>query len=67
MKDLAQIADEILSDNLVKEASVTYNNQQVMKTDVGHMLVKVASVLKGTQSIDISYEDIAKFRKTYDV
>lgn len=67
MKDLAQIADEILTDNLVKEASVTYNNQQTMKTDVGQLLVKVASILKNNPAVDISYADIAKFRKTYGV
>lgn len=67
MKELAQIADEILSDNLVKEAAITYNNQQTMKTDVGQLLVKVASILKDNPSVDISYADIAKFRKNYDV
>lgn len=71
MKNLEQLADAVLKEaeagQLVKQAGVAYNSQQAMKTDAGQLLLKVAALLKNNASTDITYDDIRRFRKEYDV
>lgn len=70
MKDLSQLAasvmQEVEQEQLVKQASVAYTNE-ALKTDTGKMLQKVAAQLRIAGSTKISYTDLARFRKAYDV
>ena len=67
MKDLSQLAASVMKEvsqgQLVKEAEVTYT----LKTETGKMLQKVAAQLRIAGATNITYNDLARFRKTYDV
>jgi hypothetical protein len=71
MKDLSQLAASVMKEvaqgQLVKEADVAYTKEQALKTDTGKMLQKVAELLRAEGSSQITYTDLAHFRKTYDV
>ncbi len=70
MKNLAQIADQVLQDvakeQLVKEAEMAYT-KKTFETPAGKMLVKVAEQLRRSSEQGITYEDLARFRKAHDV
>lgn len=70
MKDLSQLADSVMKEvekgQLVKQAEVAYT-KDALKTDAGQMLQKVAEQLRIAGSSQITYTDLARFRKAYDV
>lgn len=71
MKSLSQLATSVMQtvekDRLVKQAEVAYTNRQPMKTDTGKLLQKLAEQLRIEGSSKITYTDLARFRKAYDV
>jgi len=71
MKDLSQLAASVMAevekDELVKQAEVAYTKRAALKTDTGQMLMKVAEQLRIEGSAGITYTDLARFRKAYDV
>jgi len=71
MKDLSQLAASVLQEveqgQLVKQAEVAYTKQQALKTETGKMLQKLAEQLRVAGSSNITYTDLARFRKAYDV
>lgn len=70
MKDLSKLAQSVMEEvqkgQLVKEAEVAYT-KGTLKTDTGKMLQKVAEQLRIEGSSKITYTDLARFRKAYDV
>lgn len=70
MKDLSQLAASVMrkveEGQLVKQADVAYT-KETLKTDTGKMLQKVAEQLRIAGSSRITYTDLARFRKAYDV
>lgn len=70
MKDLSQLAESVMKEveqgQLVKQAEVAYT-KDTLKTDTGQMLHKVAEQLRIAGSSQITYTDLARFRKVYDV
>jgi proline dehydrogenase len=71
MKDLSQLATSVMKEveqsQLVKQAEVAYTKEQSLKTETGKMLMKVAELLRIDGSNKITYTDLARFRKAYDV
>lgn len=71
MKTLSQLATSVLDSvekaQLEKQAKVAYINEQELKTETGKLLVKVAAELRIAGSAKVTYTDLARFRKTYDV
>ena len=71
MKDLSQLAASVLQEveqgQLVKQAELAYTKEQALKTDTGKMLQKLAGQLRIAGSSNITYTDLARFRKAYDV
>lgn len=71
MKDLSQLAASVLQEveqgELVKQAEVAYTKEQALKTETGKMLQKVAEQLRIEGSSRITYTDLSRFRKAYDV
>jgi proline dehydrogenase len=71
MKDLSQLAASVMKEvaqgQLVKQAEVAYTKEQSLKTETGKMLMKVAEQLRIAGSSNITYTDLARFRKAYDV
>jgi len=71
MKDLSQLAASVMREveqgQVVKQAELAYTKEQSFKTEAGKMLMKVAEQLRIADSSPITYTDLAKFRKTYDV
>ena len=67
MKDLSQLAASVMKEvaqgQLVKQAEVAYT----LKTETGSMLLKVAEQLRIAGTSDITYTDLAKFRKVHDL
>lgn len=70
MKDLSKLAQSVMEEvekgQLVKEAEVAYT-KETLKTDTGKMLQKVSEQLRIAGSSKITYTDLARFRKAYDV
>jgi hypothetical protein len=71
MKDLSRLAASVLKEvtqaELVKEAEVAYTKEQSLKTETGKKLQKVAEQLRIAGSSQLTYTDLARFRKAYDV
>lgn len=71
MKDLSQLATSVMQEvaqaQLVKQAEVAYTKEQSLKTETGKKLQKVAEQLRIAGSSRITYTDLARFRKAYDV
>jgi hypothetical protein len=71
MKDLSHLAAAVMQEveqgQLAKEAEVAYNSKQPMKTEMGKLMQKVAEQVRIAGSSEISYADLARFRKRYDV
>ena len=71
MKDLSSLAASVLKEvaqaELVKEAEVAYTKEASLKTETGKKLQKVAEQLRIAGSSNITYTDLARFRKAYDV
>lgn len=71
MKDLSQLATSVLQEvekgQVVKEAAATYKPSQPLTTETGKMLQKVAELVRIAGKTKISYTDLERFRKTYDV
>jgi hypothetical protein len=71
MKDLSQLAASVLKEveqgQLVKQAELAYTKEQALKTESGKMLHKLAEQLRIAGTSNITYTDLARFRKTYDV
>lgn len=67
MKSLSVLADEVLSS--VDTASSTKEAAEApqLKTEVGSLMSKLASELRTASTGTITYTDLARFRKTYDV
>jgi hypothetical protein len=70
VKNLSQLAasvmEEVEQGQLVKQAAAAYTSE-TLQTDTGKMLQKVAAQLRNAGSTKISYTDLARFRKAYDV
>lgn len=70
MTHLSKLAAEVMADveqgELVKQAEVAYTKAE-LQTDTGKLLQKVAERLRAVSSAQITYNDLARFRKTYDV
>ena len=70
MKDLSKLAQSVVEEvekgQLVKQAEVAYT-KETLKTETGKMLQKVAAQLRIEGSSQITYTDLARFRKAYDV
>lgn len=70
MKDLSQLAASVMQKveqgQLVKQAELAYT-KETLKTDTGKMMQKVAEQLRIAGSSQITYTDLARFRKAYDV
>lgn len=70
MTHLSKLAAEVMADveqgDLVKQAEVAYTKVD-LKTETGKLLQKVAERLRTVGSTQITYNDLARFRKTYDV
>jgi hypothetical protein len=70
MRDLSQLTafvmEEVEKGQLSKQAEVAYT-KETLKTDTGRMLRKVAEQLRIAGSSPITYTDLARFRKAYDV
>lgn len=71
MKTLSQLATSVLDSvekaQLEKQAKLAYINEQELTTETGKLLVKVAAQLRIAGSTNITYTDLTRFRKTYDV
>ena len=70
MKNLSQLATSVMrtveEGQVVKAASLAYP-QEELKTNVGQLMQKVAMQLRNEASTKITYADLARFRKAYDV
>jgi hypothetical protein len=70
MKDLSQLAASVMQEvekgQLVKQAEVAYT-KETLQTETGKMMQKVAAQLRIAGSSRITYTDLARFRKAYDV
>jgi hypothetical protein len=70
VKDLSQLATSVMREveqgQLVKQASATYTNTE-LETATGKLLQKLAEQVRIEGSAGISYADLARFRKVYDV
>lgn len=70
MKNLSQLASSVMQEvekaQLVKEAEVAYTNE-TLKTETGKLMHKVAEQLRIAGSPRVTYDDLARFRKAYDV
>ena len=58
---------EVEQGQLVKQAELAYTNRVALETETGKMLMKVAEQLRIEASAGITYADLARFRKAYDV
>lgn len=71
MKDLSQLATSVMREvekgQLVKQAELAYTNRAALETETGQLLMKVAEQLRIEVSAGITYDDLARFRKAYDV
>lgn len=71
MKNLSKLASDVMGtlekDQLEKQAQASYTNAQSMKTETGRLMVKVAELLRIENQAKITYTDLARFRKTYDI
>jgi len=71
MKSLSQLAASVMhtveKEQLVKQADVAYTSSQPMQTETGNLLQKLAAQLRIAGSSKITYTDLARFRKDYDV
>ena len=71
MKDLSQLAASVMREveqgQLVKQAELAYTSRVALETEAGQMLMKVAEQLRIEVSAGITYDDLARFRKAYDV
>lgn len=71
MKDLSQLATAVMQEveqgQLVKQAELAYTKEASLKTDTGKLLQKLASQLRIAGTSNITYADLARFRKAYDV
>jgi len=71
VKTLSHLAGSVMREleqgQLVKQAELGYTKQQVLVTAPGKLLQKTAEVLRNTGSMKITYTDLARFRKAYDV
>jgi hypothetical protein len=70
VKDLSQLAASVMKEveqgQLVKQAASAYTKEP-LQTETGKMMQKVAAQLRDAGSLKISYTDLARFRKAYDV
>jgi hypothetical protein len=70
VEKLSQLATsvmaEVAQDQMVKQAQMAYINSALV-TVTGQALMKVATQLRTTETADVTYTDLACFRKTYGV
>lgn len=70
MTHLSKLAAEVMADveqgDLVKQAEVA-NTKVDLHTNTGKLLQKVAERVRAVGSTQITYNDLARFRKNYDV
>lgn len=70
MKDLSKLAESVMQEvekgQLVKQAESAYT-KETLQTETGKTLQKVAEQLRIAGSAKITYTDLARFRKAYDV
>lgn len=71
MKSLSQLATSVMQtvekEQLVKQAKLAYTNTEPLKTETGKLMQKLAEQLRIEGSSKITYTDMARFRKAYDV
>ncbi len=67
--DLADsVLNEVVREQLVKNAALAHTSSVSVKTELGQLLVKVAGrIREEVGNNEISYADLANFRKTYDL
>jgi hypothetical protein len=64
MSDLADaVFREIQKDELEKAASIAYTEKKPLNSEAGKLLMKVAQELRNPTATEISYADLAKYRK----
>lgn len=71
-KSVGALADSILAkvsqEQLVKTAALSHTSSVAVKSTVAQLLVKTAErVREEAANTEISYEDLATFRKKYDI
>ena len=71
-KSVGALADSILAkvtqEQLVKSAALSHTSGVTVKSTLAQLLVKTAaSVREEAENTEISYDDLATFRKKYDV
>lgn len=58
------VLDEVQRGQVEKTAA---SAELVLGTDIGQSLVKIAKEVRSLSQADVTYEDLANFRKTYNV
>lgn len=71
-KTIGDLADSVLAEvdreQVVKTAALAHTSSATMKSDLGKLLAKTAEhVHEEAVNPEISYSDLAQFRKKYDV
>lgn len=69
-KPLGELAESVLAqvdrEQVVKSAALSHTSPVQVKTVLGQLLVKTAAAVREEAGkTEISYEDLAHFRKTY--
>lgn len=71
-QSIGSLADSILAkvtqEQLVKSAALSHTSGVTVKTTVAQLLVKTAAcVRQEAENTEITYADLATFRKKYDI
>lgn len=69
---LGELADSVLAqvdhEQVVKTAALAHISPVSVKSELGELLVKTAArIREEAGNVEISYADLAQFRKKYDV
>jgi hypothetical protein len=69
IKQLGAIADAMLAEveqaQVVKTAAAAHTS--VVTSPIGQQLLKTAALVRQAASAEITYDDLARFRKKYDL